>query len=305
MKYGVVLQTLNGMRTIRFALDSIALQTVKPTTIIVLDGGSSDGTPEFVQRYVRKHSNVLLEKVPLLDKHAASIVLLYNRAMELFGKNYDGYFFHADDCVYPKNYVERLIARMKNDGVDVASGDWGVPSALDGKKAPQGAGRMVTQKAMKALGYRFPIIYGYESWLLHKAEQLGFRIANYRDIHYELLNPLGLECWHPTVEDTPDMPQGGHMFYEWGLGMRCLAYHPLYVLFRLISDLLWNKPVPKKYAFGMAWDYFSTFWNPAVLNDRYYRPINDNKYERYMTRKQIGRIGNVLALPLRKLHANS
>lgn len=262
---------------------------------------------EVLNEYARKYKRLFIaDSNGLADKHAIVIVHHYNRALKLLEKTgirFDYYLFHADDCVYPKDYVERLFARMQQDKVDVASGDWGVPSPVDRRKAPQGAGRMVSRNVMQALRFGFPKVYGYESYLLHKAEQLGFRLANYGDIHYELLNPLGLEAWHPTPGDTPDMPQGGHVFYEWGLGMRCLAYHPLYAISRLVSDLLWNRSIPKVSALVIAWDYFSTYWNPSIFSDPYFHLLEreDDDYKRFMKRKQVLRIGQALSLPMRMI----
>ena len=63
---------------------------------------------------------------------------------------------------------------MEADGVDIASGDWGLAKTGVATKAPQGAGRLISRDVKKAVLFRFPTMYGYESWVLHKAEQLGF-----------------------------------------------------------------------------------------------------------------------------------
>jgi len=303
--YAVILPTLNGMKTIERAIDSIMGQTVAPTAVCAVDGGSRDGTWQRLVDYAKEYPEVFIAcRNDLPDKHSVVIVHHYNKALDILRGldiDFQYYFFHADDCVFPRDYVEKLAVRMSEDRIDVASGDWGVPLPLDRQKAPQGAGRLVTRRVMKELGFRFPTMYGYESWLLHKAEQLGFRLECYTDLRFELLTRFGIEAWHPTPEDTPDMPTGGHSFYEWGRGMRLLGYHPLYVLLRLFSDLLWNASIPRKYAIRMAWDYFETFWNPTVRLDPYCRTDYDKAYKDHMTAKQIIRVGHVLAFPVSHL----
>jgi glycosyltransferase involved in cell wall biosynthesis len=303
MKYAVILPTLNGDRTIRNALESILDQTVKPSIVCVVDGGSSDGTWHQIQEYACRYPDVLIiRRNNLADKHAIVIVHHYNLALScLDGHDFDYYFFHADDCVFPSTYVEELASKMKTDLVDIASGDWGFAKHGPSTKAPQGAGRMVSGNVMKAIHHRFPAMYGYESWVLHKAEQLGFTLRCYEDIRFQLLNPLGLEAWHPTPDDTPDMPQGGHVFYEWGRAMRCLGYHPLYVLLRLLSDLLWNRAIPKRYGLRIAWDYFATFWDRHARADPYCNFKSDPPYRKHMSRKQLIMVARAITFPLRKI----
>jgi len=257
--------------------------------------GADTGIGTWVSRHVVRRNN-------LVDKHAIVIVHHYNLALScLRRQDFNYYFFHADDCIFPPTYVEELASKMEADGVDIASGDWGLAKTGVATKAPQGAGRLISRDVKKAVLFRFPTMYGYESWVLHKAEQLGFTLHCYEDVRFRFLNPLGLEAWHPTPEDTPDMPQGGHVFYEWGRAMRCLGYHPAYVLLRLLSDLLWNQAIPKRYALRIAWDYLATFWDRRARTDPCCDFESDAPYRRYLARKRLLMIGRAITFPLRRI----
>ena len=268
MRYAVINQTLNGKKTIERALLSLLHQSIPPSRIIVMDGGSTDGTWELLQRMVKRYPQIKIRQQKLGDE-SVNIVHLYNTALKMLGRGYDWYFFAADDCVFSHRYVERLLAHP----VDIMSGDWGIP-----QDAPCGAGRMVSQKVMKAVGFRFPVMYGYESWLLYKAEQLGFKLRCFNNIRFNLLTKFGVEAWHPKSGK-------GHGFVEWGRGMRCLGYIPSYVILRCVSDLTRKSAVPKWKAIRMCLDYFATYlgWS---RNDPYYRMAADSDYYRFVAKDQ-------------------
>jgi glycosyltransferase involved in cell wall biosynthesis len=301
MRYVVILPTLNGSATIQKALDSILNQTVPPACISVVDGGSTDGNFELLQRYYvrqryKKRRRFLLQRTHLKDKHSIVIVHHYNQAIAEAGTDFDYWFFHADDCVFPPSYVEDLAAAMERDRVDVGSGDWREASRFDLQKAPTGAGRLVSRRMMATMNWRFPEMYGYESYVLSKAEQVGYKCRCYSGVRFELLTKFGVEAWHPLPEDGVGE---GHNFYEWGYGMRCLGYTPAYVLLRMVHDFLWNTLIPKRAALKMAYDYFSTYWRKT--EDPYCRPIQDEAYMRFMARKHNAVVISVLLYPIRLL----
>ena len=60
-KFSIVTVCLNAAGTVEQALDSVLSQTYPPFEYIVIDGGSTDGTREVIERYRPRLTNVVLE----------------------------------------------------------------------------------------------------------------------------------------------------------------------------------------------------------------------------------------------------
>ena len=60
----VVVTVLNEKNAVGGILDGILAQSYKPDEIVVVDGGSSDGTTEFLHGYSRTHSEVRVFVAP-------------------------------------------------------------------------------------------------------------------------------------------------------------------------------------------------------------------------------------------------
>ena len=56
VRVSVVMTTYNGMIFLKEQLDSIRKQTKVPDEVIVMDDCSSDGTPEFIRKYIERYS---------------------------------------------------------------------------------------------------------------------------------------------------------------------------------------------------------------------------------------------------------
>ncbi len=117
-KVSVVVTVLNEEATIKRLLDSLINQTLKPSEIIIVDGGSTDHTVATIKKY----------KVTLLAKTG-------NRSV---GRNYGvskskGQIIAFTDagCVPEPNWLEKLIEPFANPKVQVVSGYYkGLPQNI-------------------------------------------------------------------------------------------------------------------------------------------------------------------------------
>ncbi|AFU57532.1 putative glycosyl transferase, family 2 [Candidatus Nitrososphaera gargensis Ga9.2] len=229
--------------TIVESLESIMRQSVEPSLVCVVNDGSTDSTSNLLFKLKDSYQNIHI--ITLEDKGYDSrrIVHNWNIACDYVkksGKEYDYLLISSDDVVLPKEYVERLIQEMSIDPkLAVVSGNRGLAQS-DFISLPEGAGRLIRVSFFSQIGYRHPPYYGYEPWILYKALQMGYRIRKLADLKYEHKRTFGV----------------GHQFIEYGPAMRCLGYHPIFVLARVVRNILTNKTgISKSASLRMLFDY--------------------------------------------------
>jgi glycosyltransferase involved in cell wall biosynthesis len=91
-------------------LDSVAGQTRQPDEVVVVDGGSTDGTPERLRN---------ADGITLLEEPGANIARGRNAAIA--AATHDLLAVTDGDCVLEPDWLERLLAPLES-GADVAMG---------------------------------------------------------------------------------------------------------------------------------------------------------------------------------------
>ncbi len=246
----------DGKSTIARSLESILVQSIRPSLVCVLDDGSTDSTPGILAKFRDAHSSVHVITLPDRGYDSRRIVHNWNAACDYVrnsGRDYDYLLISSDDIVLPKNYVERLAHEMGLDPkLALVSGNRGLLQS-DYLSLPEGAGRLIRMSFFREVGYRHPPYYGYEPWLLYKAMQAGLHVKKLPDLTYEHERTFGV----------------GHKFVEYGPAMRCLGYHPLFVLARVARNFVTGKAgISKRASVKMLFDYF---FESRWKNDPYFR----------------------------------
>jgi glycosyltransferase involved in cell wall biosynthesis len=243
--YWVLITVKNGETTITQTLQSILDQSIKPSLICIVDDGSKDSTPNILLDFKRKYGDLIhIITLPDSGYDIRRIVHNWNIACEFVknsGKEFCYLLISSDDIIFSKEYVKSLLYEISgNPKLVVVSGSRGLlPS--DDFSLPEGAGRLIKMSYLKQIGYRHPPYYGYEAWILYKALQMGYTIKKFNDIKYEHLRTFGIL----------------HRFVEYGVSMRCLGYHPMFVIARIFKNLYRNDiGIPKLASLKMLSDYF-------------------------------------------------
>jgi len=256
--YWSLLTVKNGEKTIVRAIESLLAQSVRPSLICVVNDGSKDSTAIMVQKLADMNPGVI-HIITLEDKgyDIRRIVHNWNTACsyvnEYLKREFDYLLITSDDVVLPRDYVERLIGKMETDTrLAIVSGTRGLEQS-DRTSLPEGAGRLIRSSFFKQIGSKHPPYYGYEAWILYKALQLGYSIEKFHDITYDHIRTFGI----------------GHNFIEYGPAMRCLGYHPLFVLARVTRNILTRKTgISRRASVRMFFDYlFESRWK----DDPYFR----------------------------------
>lgn len=255
--YCSLMTVRNGEKTIARSIESILQQSIKPSLICIIDDGSTDSTPNILSKI--KNSNPGMIHIITLENKGYDIrriVHNWNIACDYIKhseRQYDYLLITSDDVIFPNDYVEKLIEQMnQNSNLVIVSGSRGLEPS-DYMALPEGAGRLIRLSFFRQLGCRHPPYYGYEAWILYKAMQLGYQVKKLHEVKYDHIRTFGM----------------GHNFIEYGPAMRCLGYHPLFVLARVARNILTSKTgISKRASIKMFFDYvFESKWK----NDPYFQ----------------------------------
>jgi glycosyltransferase involved in cell wall biosynthesis len=236
----------NGEKTIEDSIDSVLNQSVKPALICIIDDGSIDSTPRILEKLQKENEPVLhIMSFPDRGYDIRRIVHNWNEACDYVKSrnvNFGYLVIVADDIILPKEYVEKLCLEMKKDSkLVIVSGSRGLESS-DDVSFPEGAGRIIDMNFFSSIGLRHPPYYGYEPWILFKALQLGYKIKKFDSIKYDHKRTFGIK----------------HNFVEYGVAMRCLGYHPMFVMARVLKNIFSNKSgISKRASVQMIFDYLN------------------------------------------------
>lgn len=98
----VVMAVKNGVRYVDQALDSLQASTAEPREVLVIDGGSTDGTPDKVRARAW---------ATLIAQQSQGIAAAYNEAIGLARGSFVAFLSHDD--VWTPAKLERHVREMK------------------------------------------------------------------------------------------------------------------------------------------------------------------------------------------------
>lgn len=231
---GVVMKARDEQESIENSLLNLLSQTLKPFIVVVNDG-SSDKTEEIASKYA--------DVVVNLPRHEESwvgrpeLARVVNSGLNVLkDRELDFVMFSDGEVLYPSNYIEEIIRRMKDGDVTLASGV--AEGEVSRSLSPRGCGRVVEAKWFKSIGFKYPENYAFEAYLVYKALSESKAVAVFPDLKFRLLRKTRL------------FPKKA---YFWGKGMKALNYNAFYALGRSFLISL-NSP---RNGFAMLKGYFS------------------------------------------------
>lgn len=217
MRVGVVIPARNEEKRINITLRMLFSQTLKPSEVVVVDDGSIDRTHEIARKMgayvvrINRKSKVSRAGTPYM-------AYVINKGLQyLYDKKLDYVMILGADHVLPKYYLSEITKRMNRENVVVASG------IIFGEKVSKtidvrGSGRVIEVNWFKEVGFKYPLNWGFEAWLIYKALSMGKRVKVYKDLVTY------------TLRRTAASPL---RYYYWGAGMKAMNYHPIYAIGRI------------------------------------------------------------------------
>ena len=247
-KIAIVIIARNEQDRIENTLKSVIDQTYLPYRIICIDDASTDNTPQIIKSFqqIEFFRSEIQHTSYLGKKELASII---NLGLEQVKKDnsIDFVVILGADTILPNDYFSKLIENMEQDeNIAIASG------IITGEysKVPRGSGRMVRTKFWKKIGLLYPVNYGFEAYLVLKAESLGYRTKIYQDL---VLN----------TQRKTGSTYSAKLYRYYGMAMKSLGYTFLYSLGRSLL-LMKTRPMGGLYLISGYFSKNIIFYEPEL-----------------------------------------
>ena len=114
----VVVPVWNRAGLVLRCLESIRAQTLVPQSVIVVDDGSTDGTADSVDAWMREHGGAL--GITLLRQPHAGAAAARNAGLAAIGEAPFVAFLDSDDC-WPSDFLARAVAALGHQPAAVAA----------------------------------------------------------------------------------------------------------------------------------------------------------------------------------------
>jgi glycosyltransferase involved in cell wall biosynthesis len=188
----VLMPVYNGERYLRPAIDSMLVQTRGDLEFLIVDDGSTDGTPEILAEYAGQDARIVIHRVSHVGRSAALNLGCQRARAELIAR------FDADDVALPGRLERQLRFLEANEEVALLgggallidehgeifgqsrapTGDTAIRKRLENSSAFYHSNVVFRRRAVRAVGgYRavFEPSEDYDLWL-RMAE--GYALAN-------------------------------------------------------------------------------------------------------------------------------
>jgi glycosyltransferase involved in cell wall biosynthesis len=219
-RVAAVIPARNEENFIDKTLAALFDQHTRPGRVIVVNDGSTDRTAkvaaaagaEVVDMPDRGYN---VQGTPVL----AGVI---NRGLEQlqkrgYGSNNDYVLILGADHVLPPHYITTVLDAMSVDrGLALCSG------VIAGERSivPRGSGRVVRTDFWQSIGFRYPENYGFETYLVLKAQLQGYRVQVLRDLVTRTQRKTGRNYKNSV-------------YISYGKSLKALGYSRLYSIARI------------------------------------------------------------------------
>lgn len=104
----IIIATFNAKKYVRRCLESIAKQDYEALEIIVIDGGSTDGTIEILKKYTRRR------QLKWISEKDQGIADAFNKGLRMAKGDYL-YFLGSDDVLAGGQVIKRMMRGINKD----------------------------------------------------------------------------------------------------------------------------------------------------------------------------------------------
>lgn len=216
-KISTIIPARNEEKFIGDTLSSLLKQEIHEHRILVVNDGSVDNTKNIVSKFRNveildiKDRGFNAQGTPIL----AGVINSGLSRVKLEPSEY--VMILGADHILPSNYISIILEHMdKNNKLVICSGQ------INGENSvvPRGSGRIVRSDFWMQIGLQYPLNYGFETYLLVKAQQLGYKIQ----VLHDLLSSTNRPTRTSYKEET---------YISYGKSLKALGYSSLYSIARI------------------------------------------------------------------------
>ncbi len=266
-RVAVVMPARNEENFIYKTLAALFDQYTKPDQVIVVNDGSTDRTAD-----VASAAGAKVVDMPDRGYNVQGMPVLagvINRGLQQLQDH--GYDSENDyvmvlgaDHILPPNYITTILDAMAADRkLAICSG----VIAEERSIVPRGSGRVVRADFWQSVGFCYPENYGFETYLVLKAQQMGYNVKVLKDLVTQTLRKTGRN-YKKSV------------YVSYGKSLKALGYSRLYSAARIGLISLKNP----KGGFYMCKGYFSNdiqTYDPELRS--FLSSIQHKRIKRYVT----------------------
>lgn len=284
----VISAVRNEAQYLQCTIDSMVAQTVRPATWLIVDDGSSDGTPEIAERAAVQHDWIHLHRRADrgVRKVGGGVVEAFDEGLSRFDLDDFDYVCKLDgDLEFQPTYFERLFEYFEADAkLGTASGKSWIRAGQ--RLLPERTGDDFSQGQTKLYRIQcFRDIGGFVREVMwdgidcHRCRMLGWKAHSFHDpeLRFIHLRPMGSSFRGIYT---------GRL--RWGYGQYFMGTHPLYALGITVYRMFERPLVLGGLLIGAG--YLGGY---LLRRPRY----DDPEFRRYLRRWQLRRLGLPVASP--------
>lgn len=219
-RVAAVVPARNEENFIGRTLAALFNQHTQPSRVIVVNDGSTDGTAEVA-------SSLGAEVVDMPDRGYNVLGMpvlagVINRGLARLEER--GYGIEGDyvlilgaDHILPPDYITAVLDAMAEDRTLVLCS-----GTIAGERSivPRGSGRVVRADFWQSIGFRYPENYGFETYLVLKAQQQGYSV--------KVLKDLATQTQRKTGRNYKNS-----VYVSYGKSLKALGYSKIYSAARI------------------------------------------------------------------------
>jgi cellulose synthase/poly-beta-1,6-N-acetylglucosamine synthase-like glycosyltransferase len=215
-RVAAVIPARNEENFIGKTLAALFGQNSRPSKVIVVNDGSTDRTADIA-------SAAGAEVVDMPDRGynvlgTPILAGVINRGLaRIEHGSYDYVMILGADHILPPHYLTTVLDAMAaDDKLALCSG------TIEGERSivPRGSGRVIRVSFWQSIGFRYPENYGFETYLVLKAQQMGYSA--------KVLNNLPTQTQRKTGRNYKKS-----VYISYGKSLKALGYSKLYSAARI------------------------------------------------------------------------